>query len=208
VKLVILGATGGVGKQIVRRANERGHKVTALVRAPNALKEFGSRINVIQGDLLDASLLAEALQDQDAVLSGFGPRLPVASTDSDLLRRFAISLTAAMQQAATRRVIVVSTAFLFKDAILPPAHLVGRLFFRGIVEDSAVMEEILQKSNLDWTLVRPPQLSDQPATGRYRVRQGHLPFLGFKISRADTADFMVKTAEDNSYIRRIVGVSN
>ena len=104
--------------------------------------------------------------------------------------------------------IVVSTAFLFEDALLPPAHLIGRLFFRGIVEDAAAMEEILQKSNLDWTLVRPPQLTDKPATRRYRVREGHLPFLGFRISRADVADFMIKTAECDPYVQKIVGVSN
>lgn len=208
MKLVVLGATGGVGKEIVRQAIDRGHNVTAFVRAPEPLEEFGARIAVIQGDLLDSLRLAEVLADQEAVLSGFGPRLPISSSDAHLLRRFAISLTTAMQEAGMRRTVVVSTAFLFEDALLPPAHLIGRLFFRGIVEDAAAMEEILQKSNLDWTLVRPPQLTDKPATRRYRVREGHLPFLGFRISRADVADFMIKTAECDPYVQKIVGVSN
>ena len=57
-------------------------------------------------------------------------------------------------------------------------------------------------------MVRPPELSDKPYTGKYRVREGHLPFFGFKISRADVADFMIKAAENHASIRKVVGVSN
>lgn len=61
-------------------------------------------------------------------------------------------------------------------------------------------------SELDWTLVRPPQLTDKPETGRYRVRDEHLPVFGFKIARADVADFMIQCVEKHASIRKIVGV--
>jgi putative NADH-flavin reductase len=208
MKLVVLGATGGIGKEIVRQSIGRGHDVTAFVRTPEPLKALGTRLSVIQGDLLNSSRLAHVVRGHDAVLSGFGPRVPISTSDADLLRRFAVSLTRGMQEAGVRRAVIVSTAFLFRDSILPPAHLIGLLFFRGIVEDSSAMEEILKKSGLDWTLVRPPQLTDKPATGRYRVREGHLPVFGFQISRADVADFMIKAAESSSHTRSVVGVSN
>ena len=67
---------------------------------------------------------------------------------------------------------------------------------------------VVERSGLVWTIVRPPELTDKPYTGKYRVRQGHLPFLGFRISRADVADFMLKAVEDHSSIKRIVGVCN
>ena len=70
------------------------------------------------------------------------------------------------------------------------------------------MEEIVQKSGLDWTIVRPPRLTDGPRTGKYREREGHLPSFGFKISRADTADYMIKIAESHGEIGKIVGICN
>ncbi len=208
MKLIILGATGGIGLELVRKAMERGHRVTAFVRVTARLAEFGDRIDVIQGDVLNSAELAKALEGQDAVLSGFGPRTPIAKTDADLLRRFAAALVSAMLSTRTRRVIVVSMATLFKDAIIPPAYLVGRLFFRDLVIDAAGMEDAIQKSGLDWTIVRPPQLTNKPRSGKYRVREGHLPRFGFKISRADVADYMIGIAENRGSVGKIVGVSN
>jgi putative NADH-flavin reductase len=149
MKLLVLGATGGTGLQIVSQGIERGHSVTAFVRAPDALKRFGDRIVVIRGNLLNASELARVLQGHEAVLSGFGPRQPISKADGTLLQRFAVALTGGMLQAGVRRVIVQSTAFLFKGSIIPPAHLVGRLFFPGIVSDAYEMENVFRKSGLD-----------------------------------------------------------
>src|ERR1700692_4778136 len=117
MKLLVLGATGGIGLEMVRQAVDRNHKVTAFVRAPERLKSFGDRINVVQGDPLSSVELARAMEDQDAVLSGFGPRVPVAKTDATLLHRFGVALTDAMQKVGARRAVIVSTAFLFRDSI-------------------------------------------------------------------------------------------
>jgi putative NADH-flavin reductase len=208
MKLVILGATGGVGLEIVRQAIALGHSVTALVRSPERLKPFQDRIAIEQGDPLNSCDLARVFAGHDAVLSGFGPRVPVAKTDAHLLRDFAVALTAAMQHASVRRVVVVSTAFLFKDSILPPTYLFGRLFFPDLVADATSMERVFVASDLDWTIVRPPQFTDKPYTGTYRVREGHLPRFGFNISRADVADCFLKTVEDRASIRQIIGASN
>jgi putative NADH-flavin reductase len=208
MKLVVLGATGGVGLEIVRQAIEHGHSVTAFVRSSERLKPFQDRIAVKQGDLLNRFEVEQVIQGHDAVLSGFGPRVPISKGDANLLRDFAVALTAAMQQVGVRRVVVVSTAFLFRDSIVPPTYLFGRLFFPGVVVDAAAMERIFVGSGLDWTIVRPPQLTDNPRTGRYRVREGHLPRFGFKISRADVADCFLKTVEDGGSVGKILGVSN
>jgi putative NADH-flavin reductase len=216
MKLLVLGATGGIGLEIVRQAIEQGHSVTAFVRSPQRLSPFQDRIAIRQGDLLDSAQLQRAIAGHDTVLSGFGPRVPIADTDANLLRDFAVALTTAMQQAGLRRVIVVSTAFLFKDSILPPTNLIGRLFFPGVVRDASAMEQIVMESALDWTIVRPPQLTDKPRTGTYRIRVGHLPRFGFKIARADVADYFLKIVQnpvsspvsDPVSIRKIIGVSN
>ena len=208
MKLLVLGATGGTGLAMVREAIERGHSVTAFVRSPERLKPFGDHITIRQGNLLNAAELEPVIKGHEAVLSGFGPRLPVSKADANLLRQFGGALTAAMPKAGVKRVVVESVAFLFKDSIIPPAYLLGRLLFPGIVADASGMEQVFAGSQLDWTMVRPPQLTDKPYTGKYRVREGHLPRFGFKISRSDVADFMIKAAENRSSLGKIVGISN
>lgn len=208
LKLAVLGATGGTGLELVRQAMERGHSVTALVRSPERLKGFRDRVNVTQGDLLNSSDLEQAIQGHDAVLSGFGPRVPVSKAEANLLERFARALTTALPAARVRRVIVESVAFLFKDSVLPPAYLLGRLFFSRTVADASAMEQVFANTDLDWTMVRPPELTDRPYTGKYRVREGHLPRFGLKVSRADVADLMINLAETDGAIRKVVGIAN
>jgi putative NADH-flavin reductase len=207
MKILVLGATGGTGLEVVRQAIGRGHSVTAFVRSAEWLKPFLDRIQVNQGDLLKHGELQSVAAGQDAIVSAFGPRLPLSNGDSDLLRRFATVLTGAMASAGVRRVVVESSAFLFKDSLMPPAYLVGRLFFSTIVTDATAMERILRESGLDWTIVRPPRLTDKSYTGKYRECEGHLPRFGFTISRADVAECMIRTAEDRSRIGKIIGAS-
>src|SRR5882757_7347988 len=108
MKLVVLGATGGTGLEIVRQAMEHGHSVTAFVRSPERLKPFFDRITIKQGDLLNSAELGRVIEGHDAVLSGFGPRLPISKTDANLLQQFAVALTNAMRQAGVKRVVVES----------------------------------------------------------------------------------------------------
>ena len=208
MKLLVLGATGGIGLEIVRQAVTRHHSVTAFVRSPDRLSAFQGRIAFEQGDLLNTSELERAIQGNDAILSAFGPRVPVMKADANLLRDFSSALTSAMRRTSVRRLVIVSTAFLFRDSIMPPTHLFGRLFFPGVVVDATAMERTIAESGLDWTIVRPPQLTDKPFSGKYRVREGHLPFFGFHISRADVADCLIKAAEDRAYIGKILGISD
>jgi len=204
MKLLVLGATGGTGLEVIRLAKERGHAVTALVRNPEKLAGFHNRIGVVKGDLLSPSELEASVQGQDAVLSAFGPLADKAR----LWKQYASALTEAMSSSRIRRVMVLSVAFLFKDSIIPPAYFAGRLFFRDTVIGAAEMEEIFMKSGLEWTIARPPRLTDGAYTGKYRVREGHLPRFGFTVSRADVADYMIKAVEGRADIGKIVGVCN
>ena len=206
MKLLVLGATGGTGLEIIRQALERGHSVTALVRSPDRLKPFLKYIMIKQGDLLNSSGLENAIRGHDAVLSALGPRVPIAKPDANLLQRFAVVLTAAMRRVQVKRAVIESVAFLFKNSAVPPVYLLGRLFFNQIVVDTSAMERIFAQSDLDWTMVRPAQLTDKPFTGKYRMREGHLPLFGFKISRADVADYMIRAVENRLAIRNVVGL--
>ena len=206
MRLLILGSTGGTGIEMVRQALERGHHVSVLARSPEKLNEFNGRIQIETGDVLGPTMLEKAIRGSDAVLSAFGPRLPLKHGEETLLRRFSAALTSAMAKAAVPRVILVSTAFLFKDTIVPPAYLIGSLFFRKIVRDASEMEAVIKGSTLDWTIVRPPKLTGAMRSGRYRFRQEHLPRFGFSISRADVAAFAIEAAERHLFSRKVVGV--
>lgn len=205
MKTIVLGATGGTGIEIVKRAVLRGHAVTAFVRSPKALTGIAD-VNVIAGDVLNVAELTQAISGHDAVLSAFGPRNP--RSHEPLMRSFAQGLTAAMARSNVSRLIVLSVAFLFRNSVIPPAYPAGKLLFGHHVTDCADMEEIVQQSKLDWTIVRPPQLTNKPRSGKYRVGVGRLPFFGFTISRADVADFMVQTMEQDVYARQIIGLAN
>jgi putative NADH-flavin reductase len=111
----------------------------------------------------------------------------------------------AMAQAGVSRLLLVSAAFLFRAAVLPA--VVGWLFFRGAMRDSEAMERVVRASALGWTIVRPPRLTDGPASGRYRVKVGHLPPFGFTASRASVADFMLHEAAWGDHVRQIVGIA-
>jgi hypothetical protein len=115
-----------------------------LVRSPDPLKPFGGQIAVKQGDLLSSTDLQRAIQGHDAVVSGFGLRPPVSKADAHLLQRFAVALTSAMVKTNVRRVVAESVAFLFKNAIYPPAYLLGRLFFHRLL----IMPRRWSKSSL------------------------------------------------------------
>lgn len=207
MKLLILGATGGTGLELVKQAVERGHKVTALVRAPQGLAALGvtaSQVEVVSGTPLSSADIAESARGKDAVLSAFGSRSP--REKSTLMESFARAVVDGMSAARVRRLVDESIAFLFEDAIVPPAGLLGRLLLPHYITDNAKMENIVQHSGLEWTIVRPPQLTDGKRTKSYRVRDGHLPPFGFFISRADVADFMLDAVEDRSSIGKIYGI--
>ncbi len=204
MKLAILGATGGTGLEVVRQAKQRGHAVTAFVRNPAALSVFDGQIRIVTGNLLDPSELETVVRGQDAVLSAFGPHVTAAKVWPE----YACALTDAMRRAHVQRVMVLSVAFLFKDSVIPPAFLAGWLFFHDVVVGAARMEEVFMKSGLEWTIARPPRLTDAAYSGNYRIREGHLPRFGFTISRADVANYMLEAVEDRTAVGKVIGLCN
>jgi putative NADH-flavin reductase len=204
MKLFILGATGGIGLHLLHVALNRGHKVTAYVRSPQKIGFTHERLEVIQGDLFNADQMAQSMAGHDAVLSSFGPSKVRSST---LRREFGRVLTAALRKCDVRRTEIVSAAFLFRDLSLLGRVLKATLF-RQMVPDMAGMESEVCQSDLDWTVVRPPRLTNGPAKHSYRIVDGNLPKGGFFISREDVAHFMIGEAENPAHLKQIVGVCN
>jgi putative NADH-flavin reductase len=204
MKFFILGATGGIGRHLVRLALERGHFLTAYVRSPQKIGEAHERLKVMQGDVFNAGEMAGSMEGHDAVLSSFGPNALLSST---IRRDFGRSLAAAMRDSGVRRLELVSSALLFREAGMLPGILKVTLF-RQMLPDMAGMEVEICQSDLDWTMVRPPRLTNGPARHSYRIADRSLPKGGFLISRADVAHFMIGEAENPAHVQQIVGVAN
>jgi putative NADH-flavin reductase len=202
LRLFILGATGGTGRALVDQARERGHAVTAFVRSPQRLGAPRAGVIVRQGDPRSVAELSAALPGHDAVLSALGPPGPGRTT---ILRECARSTVAAMQVAGVRRLLVVSAAMLFDAGIL--FAILRRVLLRNVAQDSLEMERVVMASGLDWTIARPPKLTNGPLTENYQIADGRMPDGRISISRADVAHFLLGALEGDAHARQIVGMA-
>jgi putative NADH-flavin reductase len=207
MKLLVFGATGGTGKEIVAQALERGHFVTAFARNPAAMTTNHENLKVVQGDVLDYPSVEAAMEGQNAVLSALGARSLGRTT---LLSEGTQNIFRAMKRHGVRRFVCESSlgvgdskgqlGWFFDFVVLP-------LVLRNIYRDKEVQEQHIKESDLDWIIVRPAALTNGPRTGVYRTefkRTGG-SFIP-KISRADVADFMLKQLADNTYLRMTPGL--
>jgi len=202
--LFVLGATGGTGRALVEQALRRGHRVTAFVRSPEKLGPPREGLTAVRGDPRDADELRAALPGHDAVLSALGPPgIGPSTVVSDCAR----STVAAMQASGVRRILMVGVAVLFEEGLVNA--IARRTFLRNVAKDHAEMERILGASGLDWTIARPPRLTNGPLTRAYDVADGRMPEgTRFTISRADVADFLLDEVERPAHVRRIVGLAS
>ena len=204
MKVIVFGAAGATGAHLVRQAQKRGHAVTAFVRNRSAPALDG--ISVIHGDARDGAAVSAAIQGQDALLAALGSG---TLGKSDLLRETSRHMIAAMERHGVRRLVVLSAAGALYDAGLHQGavgramlHMLLATLLRNVARDQAAQERQVEASSLDYTMVRPPFLTNGAATGRYRVALDGLPAKAGPIARVDVAAFMVGQLEDASFIRQ------
>ncbi|MGW2717897.1 NAD(P)-dependent oxidoreductase [Streptomyces sp. NPDC001492] len=209
MNLTVFGATGGIGREIVRQALGAGHRVTAVVRDPARLDVTGDALEVFRADLTDPEELRAAVSGRDAVLSGLGAR---SRKDAGVATRLTGTVLRAMDAERVRRLLVVSAS-----PVGPAADRDGAFdrALRGLVSavlkdvyaDLRAMEAELARSGTDWTSVRPPRLQNKPLTGRYRTVVGGFPRQGRFISRADVAHAMLAMIDDGGTVKQGVGLA-
>lgn len=202
MKLLLLGATGPTGLQVVRRAHEEGHDITALVRSPEKLPRLDDRLTVIVGDVTDQQTVADAARGQDAVLCTMGTG---KSLTSDVVGRTVDALVPALHTAGVDRLVFLSAFGVgrTKEQASRTQRLFYRTLLRRVYPDKERADRELLASGLDVTLVYPVRLTDQPFDGKYRVGD-RFDFAGMPgISRANVAHFMVAQLADPTWSRRI-----
>jgi putative NADH-flavin reductase len=204
MRLFILGATGGIGRALIDQAIERSHTVTAFVRSPEKLGAPCDGLAVRKGDPRSVDELLAVLPGHDAVLSALGPPGPGRTT---IHRDCARATIAAMHATGVRRLLVVSAAVNFENEGFI-YWLFRNTLLRNIVEDTSAMERLVMASGLDWTIARPPRLTNGPLTQQYGVEDNRMPRGGFSLSRADVADFLLEELDRRAHIQRIVGMAS
>lgn len=194
-RVLILGASGRTGGELLRQGARCDYEITALARDP-ARVEAGVR--VVAGDSTDGDAIEEAVTGQDAVLCALGPTSPTALLRSTLMRETTGALIPAMERHGVRRLVMLSALGAGASAGFAPAAL--RLAFatllRRVGRDKAIAEAELAASGLDWTVVYPPALSDGAATGAYRMGADVIVKGVPKLSRADLAHAMLAQLSD------------
>jgi putative NADH-flavin reductase len=204
-KLLIIGASRGIGLETVRAALRANHRVRALARSAASMPIQDANLDTVSGDALDRDTIRDALQDVDVVIQtlgvNFAPTLIFEGTTlfSDSTR----ILVDAMKVAGVKRLIAVTGlgagdsrghGGLMYDAVIFP------LLLKRVYDDKDVQEWIVRSSGLDWTIVRPGLLTNRPATGRYRVLTASKDWQFGAISRSDVADFLVQQINDRTLV--------
>ena len=193
MKIVVFGASQGVGLELLKLAVGSQHDVTAVVRNPSKLSLRDANLAIVKGDILDSSSVTGALQDQDAVCICVG--IPPTRKPVDVFSAGTANVLAAMADHPGQKLVVVTGigagdsqghGGFFYDNIINP------LLLGTIYADKNRAESLIRASEVPWLIVRPGFLTNGPRTGTYRVIDDLSGVVAGKISRADVADFMLK----------------
>jgi putative NADH-flavin reductase len=202
--VLIIGASKGIGFEVVRGALASGHNVRAFARSANRIKLAHPHLEKRRGDALNPEDIQSALNGMDIVIQalgiGLGPHMifgPVRIF-SDATR----ILVPAMETAGIKRLVCI-TGFGAGDSrasVGCAQRIPFRIVFGRAYDDKDVQERIIRNSRLDWTIVRPGVLTNGTRTGRYRVLDRPDQWQNGLISRADVADFLVRQINDDTYV--------
>ena len=206
-KIVIFGATGGTGMQLVKQALEDGHEVTAFVRTPSKLAITNKNLNVCKGDVLNYDDVCQAVKNNEVVLCALG----MPASDKSTLRADGTSnIIKAMKENDLDR-IICQTSLGFGDSkeVLPwhMKYIIVPFILKNAFRDHELQEEIIENSKLNWTIVRPGNMTNGDKTKIYNFGFKPTDRIKLKVSRADVAHFMLKQISTNQYLQRKVGIS-
>lgn len=206
--VVIFGATGRTGQQLVTQALELGHTITAVARRADGVAVQHDRLQVVQGSFGDQAAIEAAIRGHDAVLCAVGA--PQSRKPTSVHADSARSICAAMEATGVQRLICVTSGGTnpHHDPNLPFIfEQIFKRIYANIYRDQQVMEQIVMERPLDWTIVRPAGLTDTPPTGRCRVAEGYALPGGSRTPRSDLAAFMLQQIETRMYIRKAVALA-
>lgn len=208
MKVIVFGATGVLGRHIVDELCAAGHEVSGFARSARNFDGWQSAVTAVNGDVLDARAVADAIAGHDAVVVALGAGM---SRKSLVRSEGTLNVIRGMQAHGVDRLICQSTLGA-RDSWSTLNFFWKRIMFgallRPVFKDHELQERLVEASGLDWTIVRPSAFDKGPATGAYledipNTQKG----LRLKISLSDIAGFVARQLEDARYLHRAVGIS-
>ena len=208
MKLVIFGSTGSIGSQVVKQAIEQGHIVTAFTRNRAKLNIQHPNLNIVEGDVMNLSLVEQAVRNQDAVVCVLGGGKNLTST---IRSEGTKQIIKAMEKEGIQRLICQSTMGAgdsWENLDFYWKYIMFGFVLRKVFADHQKQENYVKQSRLDWTIVRPGAFIDGELTGNYRHGfPGNDKTSQLKISHADVANFILKEIADNTYLGKTPSLS-
>ena len=215
MKILLLGATGRTGKLVIEEALKRGHKISAIARNPEKLKDY--QIDITQGTPYDFETVEKAFSGCEAVINTLNvsrksdnPWAGLASP-KDLISKSATNAVSAMKKAGIKRYVALSTIGAGNSWKTAPAILkfiVSASNLKYAFWDHGKQEEVLVHSSVDYTICRAPMLTNKINTkGAVAVKEGEKP-PEMNLSRNSAAEFFIKIIENKEHIKEIISLSN
>ena len=212
MKIVLFGATGLTGKEILKQAIEEGHRVIAIVRNPNSMEFAHPDLTIIKGNILDLQSFEEVFMDSDVVISavGTGTKFSQARKPTTIYSEGFKNIVTAMRKHKIKRFVALLSVGTIPDPNEAAIHrLMIRPILKGTYDDMRRAESFLATcKDIDWTGIRPLRLNNKPKTGEYRTSIDYLPKKGVNISRADVADLMLKLMTSEEDIHKYVTIAD
>ncbi|MFN2236516.1 MAG: NAD(P)-dependent oxidoreductase [Anaerolineales bacterium] len=205
MRIAVFGGTGGTGRQVIEQALDAGHQVSALVRDPDRLSEASKQAEIFVGDVLNTQNVAETISGADAVVVSLGSR---ADSPENTVSQGTKNIITCMQETGVKRLVVVTSLGVgdSKDQVPMAFKLVMKTVMRKIMADKEVQEQYVKASGLDWVIVRPGGLSDDPASGAYIFGTDPSIMAG-RVSRADVAAFVLQNLSDDQFLGQAVAIT-
>jgi len=206
LKLTIFGASGNTGHELVKQALEKGHLVTAFVRDPSRLSIKHAQLKIFAGDVIDPESVAKAVHGQDVVICALGAGSDLKKTT--VRTTGTTNIVQAMKQHGGQRLLVISAMGTGEswDTLSLVSKFLYATLLKNSREDHEAQESVVKESGLDWTIIRPSGLTNDPQTGVYDVGE-NIPAKTSRISRADVADLILKELEQNILLHKAVTIT-
>lgn len=203
MRIAVFGATGRTGTPLVRQALARGHEAVAFARSADRLAIDDPALTVVEGDAYTGDGVAAAVEGTDAVVSVLGQ---TNDGPDDLLTVAGDHIVEAMDETGVTRLVTLVGAGIREEGEDVPitGKVMGvllKVLVRDVLEDAAEHVQRVRATDLDWTVVRAPRLTDGPGTGEYRAGDVHLGFDA--VARADVARFVLACLEDDRHVREM-----
>lgn len=211
--ILVIGANGGIGRQCVQMALSAGHRVTAVLRTPSKLTLTHPNLEIVQGDIMNSASIMPCFKDKHVVISTLGVSGGLGSDKpTKLYSQGAKVIEEAAKNTGPTRAFFISASAIEVSPVLPFfIRLIIKYILQKILKhmyaDLRKMEQIVKDSDMNWTIIRPPKLTDQPETGNYRVAINKFLKNCLKISRADVAHFIIHNIANEAIYQSAIEIS-